>query len=283
MPKIVFLEGERFWAITESEDPSLFNSLGIDSDEVVYLPHPHAEPDAKLEFPTDSEPSFAGQRFVASGAVVHEFSCRVTASDDVRTEPFSANELLVFDDCEMDFECLSVLEAHGWIGRDARPSREIIRRVSSIDGACSLTRAKIEHCDVWEVFILERAALHFAKPLSRLWYAANLRALYYVHYDDLRLGFLWAEYKYRMKFEANALRGRKVLNGARVAAEAVNDQHSEIRERRLARMAELVPIIGADKAAAQCELDGLGNWQAIKRQWHRSRLDKKKRHTRRCP
>ena len=37
--------------------------------------------------------------------------------------------------------------------------------------------------------------------LHEVWYAASLMALYYLHYDDMRFGYLWAEYKAKMRFE----------------------------------------------------------------------------------
>lgn len=71
--------------------------------------------------------------------------------------------------------------------------------------------------------------------------------------------------------ETHALRGMKVISGAKRAASANNRLHSSLRTRRYARMIQLVPSIGVDNAAAQCEVEGLGNWSAIKRQWNRNK------------
>lgn len=77
----------------------------------------------------------------------------------------------------------------------------------------------------------------------------------------------------------DALRGEKVAGGSESAAHATNARHVPMRERRFARMRELVPKVGVDKAAAQCAVEGLGSFDAIKRQWNRHRPDKEKRDT----
>ncbi|SMO69569.1 hypothetical protein [Paracoccus laeviglucosivorans] len=69
--------------------------------------------------------------------------------------------------------------------------------------------------------------------------------------------------------ELDALRGGKVLKSARKAAEQTNALHAAQRERRLARMAELVPHLGPSQAARNCEREGLGAVSAILSQWHR--------------
>ena len=285
--RIYKLGGHRFWSVAKSGMPSLLGeSVDTDSDGVVLFPyHP---PDDKLDFPAKSE-SYFGYTLASSGVANHTIererpqNGKLVVTEDMLDEPFTATQLDVFDSLTMDFECLSVLNAHGWLGPRACVAEHIIQRVAEVDGPCTITKARLEHRDNWGAYVLERAALHFSRPLSRLWYAANLYALYYVHYDDLRVGYLWAEYKFRMRVEADAMRGEKVMSGARSAADAINSRHAEIRQRRLARMAELVPSMGVDRAAAQCELEGIGHWQAVKRQWNRARATEKKGQTRRCP
>ena len=66
-----------------------------------------------------------------------------------------------------------------------------------------------------------------------------------------------------------ALRGRKVARGFRSAAEATNRGHKAMRDARFSRMGELAPRLGVENAARQCEAEGLGGWQAIRRQWDR--------------
>lgn len=66
-------------------------------------------------------------------------------------------------------------------------------------------------------------------------------------------------------------RGQKVAGGAKNSAHRTNQMHEPMREKRLARMAQLVSDMNVDSAAAQCEIEGLGRWGAIKRQWNRHR------------
>ncbi|WP_136683122.1 hypothetical protein [Falsirhodobacter xinxiangensis] len=69
--------------------------------------------------------------------------------------------------------------------------------------------------------------------------------------------------------EPDAIRGEKVAGGLRNLAHSTNRRHEGPRERRFARLRELVPQIGLDKACATCETEGLGKHEAIKRQWNR--------------
>ncbi|MGB3864777.1 MAG: hypothetical protein WBA29_04000 [Xanthobacteraceae bacterium] len=82
-------------------------------------------------------------------------------------------------------------------------------------------------------------------------------------------GVEWARAMMKWQWELDALRGQKVAGGERNAAHQTNRRHDKLREARFARMAELVPGIGVDKAAAQCEVEGLGKRTGIKRQWYR--------------
>lgn len=82
-------------------------------------------------------------------------------------------------------------------------------------------------------------------------------------------GMEWARATMKWGWEPDALRGEKVAGGEHNAALRTNERHVPLRARRFARMRELVPQIGVDSAAAQCEAEGLGNRDAIKRQWNR--------------
>lgn len=90
------------------------------------------------------------------------------------------------------------------------------------------------------------------------------------------MGYLHSQAHMKGRWEPDALRGEKVAGGERNAAHSTNVQHEDLRAKRFARMGELVPTLGVDKAAIQCELDGLGGHAAIKRQWNRFRRPAKK-------
>lgn len=84
-----------------------------------------------------------------------------------------------------------------------------------------------------------------------------------------RAGTEWARAAMKWAWEDDAFRGEKVAGGERNAAHQTNARHAPPREKRFARMRELVPRMGPDKAAACCEVEGLGTRVAIKRQWNR--------------
>lgn len=77
----------------------------------------------------------------------------------------------------------------------------------------------------------------------------------------------------RMKhwWEPDADRGQRVAGGARNSAHEQNQRHVALREQRFSEMQRLVPKLGITGAARHLEARGLGSWQAIKRQWERSR------------
>lgn len=82
-------------------------------------------------------------------------------------------------------------------------------------------------------------------------------------------GVRWAQADLKWREEKHAIRGTKVAGGERNSAHKTNAKHEPLRNRRFSRMAELVPEMGVDKAAAQCETEGLGHRDAIKKQWNR--------------
>lgn len=85
-----------------------------------------------------------------------------------------------------------------------------------------------------------------------------------------RAGVEWARATMKWQWEADALRGEKVATAAGDGADKTNARHRVQREKRMARMAELVRERGSvDSAAAECEVLGLGSRGAIKRQWYR--------------
>jgi hypothetical protein len=84
-------------------------------------------------------------------------------------------------------------------------------------------------------------------------------------------GIEWARATMKWAWEPDAMRGAKVAGGECNAAHQTNERHAALREKRFARMHELAPQVGVDKAAAQCEIEGLGTRAAIKRQWNRQK------------
>lgn len=86
----------------------------------------------------------------------------------------------------------------------------------------------------------------------------------------LDAGQLWATAVMKWSWEADALRGEKVVGGARNSARKNSEKlHAPIRLVRMGRMEELVPQFGPTRAAAMCETEGLGPMGAIQRQWTR--------------
>lgn len=84
-----------------------------------------------------------------------------------------------------------------------------------------------------------------------------------------RAGELWATARMKWAWEAHALRGRKVIESASAGAKQTAAERRPERERRLTRMAELVPGQSVAQAARICEREGLGTASAIRVQWYR--------------
>jgi hypothetical protein len=86
-------------------------------------------------------------------------------------------------------------------------------------------------------------------------------------------GNLWGEIEAQNKWEKDAIRGGKVIGGARNSAQEVNNRHAALRDHRFTRIRNLMSQNGLNLscAAAQCEVDGLGPAQSILRQWHRQK------------
>lgn len=94
---------------------------------------------------------------------------------------------------------------------------------------------------------------------------AQRAAAYAANAGEL-LALLW----FKHNWQADSLRGRKVGRGLSEAAEKTSLAHRPLRERRLARMRELLAEgHKIENAARYCEAEGLGGWQAIQRQWNR--------------
>lgn len=82
-------------------------------------------------------------------------------------------------------------------------------------------------------------------------------------------GVAWAMAKMKWEWEPSAITGEAVRSGQKAAGAETNKRHVPLREKRFARMRELVPERGVDSAAAACAAEGLGTPDAIKKQWNR--------------
>ena len=220
--------GRKYLVLSGAEFNTMFEGISRrthDEDERILIPT--SAPVNKLEFP--SNPLFNDFHLaVSSGTVLHNVERQeaygpelprkiAKTSEGLRVEGnkgFTATALQVFVEIDWHGECWGVMEAHGWHGPKRRISQLIIDNVSKEIGPCEITKAKLEFGENWEIRVAELATIQLVRPLSRLWYAVNMMALYYCHHDDLRLGFLWAEYQMRMRAEKNALRGEVMLKSA---------------------------------------------------------------------
>lgn len=203
--------GREFHRVPKREFRKAF-SLGAalqpeDGDDIEML-IPVIPFDEKKEFPGTAAFEAYGP-YMRAGIALHLYD----GFSETGTDPSNLNagivaeDLVILNDEDLYFECASVFEAHGWANRGGTLSDEMLNRVIEVEGADFVARAKERFGeDGWLSYAGEVAARHFAKPFSRLWYAANLQSLYYAHYDDLRLGYLWAEYQMRMRYELFALK-----------------------------------------------------------------------------
>ena len=268
--KIVSIAGQKFIEVVL---PDLRQSETGSSSPRKYL-FPYHPVKQKKVFPAEAE-LLSHPALASMGISQHKLDWMGLEKQNKILPPpknddgFTATHIDVLGDDDFFWETQDVLDAHGWIGRSGLLHVDILAKVIELDGPCIVTKAKLAFGESWRSYIGERASLHLCKPLSRLWYAANLQSLYYAHNDDLRFGYLWAEYKLKMNIESFVNTGRKVIAGSEQAAESTNVKHSALREKRFQLMRQLVSEIGPEKAAIECELQGLGKAQAVKRQWNR--------------
>lgn len=82
-------------------------------------------------------------------------------------------------------------------------------------------------------------------------------------------GVAWERARMKWLWEEDAERGQKVAGGSSNSAHETNKRHVVLRKKRFERLAELIPSMGVDNAARQCEGEGLGGWQGIVRQYNR--------------
>lgn len=79
------------------------------------------------------------------------------------------------------------------------------------------------------------------------------------------------ERRLAIRNKKNAARGKKVVEGAKQSAAQRQDENTLLKTRRFNRMSELAPKLGTNEAARRREREGLGSWEAIKKQWNRQK------------
>lgn len=85
-------------------------------------------------------------------------------------------------------------------------------------------------------------------------------------------GDLWRAAVMKWQWEPDALRGQKVLYGARESARDRKEENEPLRRARLERMTALINTgMTTTEAARECEAEGLGDWRAIIRQVNRAK------------
>lgn len=244
--KKIRLGGHDFIEIDKADLPF---DKGTQRGTTVLLPF--NPPDDKKEFPSDASVEDGGF-VIGAGIATHKVSWwddeafveeKLTAAvtnpgllAEYRREGLRAKQLEVFDEFRWYGECYGVLNAHGWLDRSGRLAPHIIEHVVDHYGQREVDDAKAQYGDNWTIYIAELAATRLARPLSRLWYAVNMKALYYIHHDDMRLGYLWAEYRMRLRHEQDSFRGKKSVSsgsdGGNLRAKNFERRNHEI----LARM-----------------------------------------------
>lgn len=181
--------------------------------------------------------------------------------------------------------CEAILSAELWEGERTLSDRQFQKLRERLRGTTQehlfVFELKNSDCDrkiIWQAS--KTYANVFLQPLSNVWIAAHALG-YCARGEFYAFGYLVAELDQRVRNEENFMRGQSVIDGSKKSAAERNAKHSELRRQRFRRMSDLIPEIGVDSAAAQCESEGLGGWQAIKRQWNRHKG--KSGHSRRCP
>ena len=206
--------------------------------------------DDQLEFPVNDEFIDLITR-VRPGTIIHsvdrqkEFPEPILPSDNspqnraaqVYEKGFLARDLSVFVELEWYGECDGVIRAHGWLDSGGNLSTHILEGVRERHGPQSIDFAKKRYAENWEFYVGELASIDLVKPLSRLWYCVNMMALYYCHRDDLRFGFLWAEYQYRMRDEKTTVRGATISKAASAGGKSRRTSHDVKRTQVLTAMA----------------------------------------------
>lgn len=167
--------------------------------------------------------------FLSAGAAVHrrtDLEGQTMTADPARLGP-SAMDLAIDHDNPFEIvgECFHVLDAAGWIATLKEPyyltpSSLVIEAVMSAFGPDWSGNRTNEDGEIAPEVYFEAAARILTSPLSRVWYAANILSLLHVHHETFRAGFLWAEYKHRLRSETYVEKAYKMSASAKAGGEA---------------------------------------------------------------
>ena len=210
-----------------------------DRDPILYLDTEVPENDNKRDFPGKTELSIFGP-YYRSGLVTHTdaraFSLLGMPLKKVEGNPAGIDLSWDDPDCyEVYAVCFDVLMAHGWVNIDPGKS-EVSEKVKTCVhreyGESFGDEAKAIFGENWETAYYEAASRHLTEPFSRLWYAANILALVYLHQNDFAAGILWSEYHLRLAHEADAMRGAKIKaagsEGGRARVRALDTERQSV-------------------------------------------------------
>ena len=182
-----------------------FVSLDRQSRHEALVPH-DAEKQKKF-FPIDGE--LLHSEFTASRGVSAHILDVMSCKDDVKLglpsrvsqKGFSATHLNLIGDNSFYPECWDVLAANGWTCGYGHLSKETLEAVCQIDGNSIIAKSKEIFGVNWKYYIAERASMHLTEPFTRVWYAANILSAFYARQDDVLFGYLWCEYRFKMRVE----------------------------------------------------------------------------------
>lgn len=176
-----------------------------------YVMIPNRKPDDKLNFPGSATFEDIGA-MVSSGIASHDVNRgRSKFTHGEWPGGIVARQINIFDEMDWHMECLSVLSAHGWIDRNANISDALLEKLNEYIDSEYIEALKEVSEDGWQPHLFEQAAFYFSEPLSRIWYVANMMCLYYMHHDDMRVGYFWCEYQKRMQYEETALKHMEII------------------------------------------------------------------------
>lgn len=227
---------------------------------------PSSRPDNMLEFPTNA-PLEDDQLYLGSGIAAHKRALEYASEEGLR-----AIQLEISADDYWYGECFGVMMAHDWFDDQGNLAAHIVEHVVLHYGQEEIDRAKERYGDNWDYYGGELAAVRLAAPLSRLWYAANMMSLQFIHHDDMRLGYLWAEYRMRLRHEKDAFRGKKNVASARDGGVQRAKQSKPKSQQILDKMATYVKVGKSVANAAQLAKNfGFGRTaEANRKLWNRN-------------
>lgn len=128
----------------------------------------------------------------------------------------------------------------------------------------------------WSYYWIKKAAPPLSKPywLGRIAYSLRSlsntsRGSLHIFREAMKIGFFLDQIDLRDVALKSATEGKAIAKGRQRAAESVKRQNAKKREKRFAELERLIPSIGLNAAAKHLDARGLGDWQAIKKQWTR--------------